>query len=134
MKYLAKYDQFINESWWTDLTNWVSGGNSSDGESPINTDETPYKIKNSDHLKSCLEAMINSGQPKVTPSNKVDLQAIQTALVLTGHLTEYQVDSSVENTVSALNKFAEDEGISEKSDSGSLSKAAIEALIKKIWV
>ena len=134
MKYLAKYDQFINESWWTDLTNWISGGSSSSDDSPINADEAPYKIKNSDHLKSCLETMINSGQPKVTPSNKIDLQAIQTALVLTGHLTEYQVDGSTENTVSALNKFAVDEGIGEVSDKGALSRAAIEALIKKIWV
>jgi len=134
MKYLAKYDQFTNESWWTDLTNWISGGSSSDSDSPIKADETPYKIKNSDHLKSCLEAMIKSGQPKVTPANSTDLQAIQTALVLTGHLTEYQVDGNVETTISALNKFSSDEGVLEKSNSGSLSRAAIEALIKKIWI
>ena len=134
MKYLAKYDQFTNESWWTDLTNWISGGNSSDSDSPIKADETPYKIKNSDHLKSCLEAMLTSGQAKVKPATILDTQAIQTALVLAGYLTESQVDGESATTIKAVNKFAEEEGIAEKSDPNSISTAAIQALIKKIWI
>ena len=137
MKHLKPYNQFINESWWTDLTNWFTGSSSSSSgsvETPIKADEAPYKIKNSDHLKECLEKLANSNQAKIKPTTITDAQAIQTALVLAGYLTEYQVDGRGSTTEAALNKFAAAEGISEKSESDSVSREALVRLIKKIWV